>query len=479
MPSEGERLPESRRLHEPIGQGCDNTRVGVTVPTLNEQFAARLDKLGLRIPELLLPSPGTDLRTWAVIACDQYTSDRAYWNAVRNEVGNAPSTLHLVLPEIHLGDPDEPERVASIHSEMQRYLGSNQLASVGECLVYVRRSTERSGLREGFVVAVDLERYDYSRDSKSLIRATEGTIVDRIPPRLAVRQDAPLELPHIMVLVQDADYNVIESWGARRGDLEKLYDLELMQNGGHLEGYRVDRAADVDEILTGFEALLDRTRTEQSTDQPLFWAMGDGNHSLATAKANWEKVKHSLPASSKHGGGIPEHPARWALVEIVNVHSTGLRFEPIHRAVFTSQRAALTECLRSDPALARIEAMPESTVKALLSGPDGQYRSGYFDGETFYAITWLADRGLPPALVDDCFGRFTQTDPSARIDFIHGWEDTLKLATSRAAGFFLPVLARERLFGYVEEHGPLARKSFSMGDAEEKRYYMEARRITT
>jgi len=310
-----------------------------TVPSLNETFASRLELLGLRIPELFLPKPSVERRSWSVVACDQYTSDNDYWNTVESTVAGSPSTLRLVLPEIYLGSPDVPDRVRAIHAAMGNYLEQGILESQGECAVYVRRTTARSGLREGLVIAVDLERYDYSSGSKSLIRATEGTIVDRIPPRLAVRRDAPLELPHIMVLVEDAERQLIEGLGARRGKLHKLYDVELMQQGGHLEGYRLDKEADIDGLLTRLGELLERAKQRQHTEQPLFWAMGDGNHSLATAKANWEQVKQARVAAG-HTTELADHPARFALVEIVNVYSTGLRFEPIHRVIFTDRTEA-------------------------------------------------------------------------------------------------------------------------------------------
>jgi hypothetical protein len=446
------------------------------VPSLNDTFASRLEMLGLRIPEILLPDAKVDLHTWAVVACDQYTSDEGYWNAVEATVGSAPSALRLVLPEIYLGSSEVPARVRSIHAQMAEYLERGVLVPKGECAVYVRRTTARSGLREGLVLAVDLERYDYSRGSKSLIRATEGTIVDRIPPRLAVRRQALLELPHIMVLVEDPGRQLIEGLGSRRSELEKLYDIELMQEGGRLEGYRVDKPADIDRFLTQVEALHARARTVQQSEKPLLWAMGDGNHSLATAKAKWEEVKHDLTAQ---GAAIEDmqHPARWALVELVNVHSPGLRFEPIHRVVFTARANEFAHVLGRDLAVRSLEAISEGDLKALLVSPEGQDKAGYFDGATFQVIDWSDTSKLSPAQVDELCQRFQTHDPGAKIDFIHGWEDTRKLAGEQAVAFFLPVLARERLFAQVGQHGPLPRKAFSMGDAEEKRFYMEARRI--
>lgn len=445
------------------------------MPSLNSTHSSQLNRLGLRIPEILLPTD-VDLRTWAVVACDQYTSDEDYWRAVEVSVGSAPSALRLVLPEIYLGRPDVPERVQRIHQSMTQYLKDGVLESKGECAVYVRRTTARSGLREGLVMAVDLERYDYSRGSKSLIRATEGTIVDRIPPRLAVRRQAPLELPHIMVLVEDAERKLIEGLGERRNQFQRLYDVDLMQGGGKLEGYRID-GEELERLLLQLVGLLEAAKVRQHTEEPLFWAMGDGNHSLATAKANWEEVKRDL-GNSADATMIANHPARWALVELVNVYSTGLRFEPIHRVVFSSKAPELASVLGHDETVRSLEPIAESDLKALLAGPQGQDKAGYFDGIGFYVVHWTATRELPPALVDAVFQRFGAIDSSAKIDFIHGWEDARRHAGPNAGAFFLPVLNRERLFSHVGENGPLPRKAFSMGDAEEKRFYMEARRIT-
>jgi hypothetical protein len=328
------------------------------------------------------------------------------------------------------------------------------------------------------LMAMDLERYDYARDSKSLIRATEGTIVERIPPRLAVRGPAPLELPHIMILVEDPERELVEGWSRCVHELEPLYEVELMQGGGRVEGFAIRSPAHVGQILERLESLLRRTRERQHTDQPLFWAMGDGNHSLATAKANWEATKKRLLGASEPESEVLTHPARWALAEVVNVHSPGLCFEPIHRAIFTTDVDRLTETLRCDETVLQLIACDAAELKKVLAGADGQNKAGYYDGRGFYQVVWKAGLGLPPALVDGVFARYGRVDPSARIDFIHGWEDTERTATDGAGCFFLPVIARERLFAYVDRNGPLPRKSFSMGDAQEKRYYMEARRIT-
>lgn len=441
--------------------------------SLNQTHAKTLTRLGLSLPEILLPKAGTDLAKWAVVACDQYTSDHGYWKAVEEIVGEAPSTLRITLPEIFLESADVPERIAKIHAAMADYQARGILENQGQAIVYVKRTTEHSGTREGIVVACDLERYDFARDSKSLYRATEGTIVDRIPPRLAVRRAAPLELPHIMILIDDPKREIIEGLSARTGEFAPAYDVEAMQNGGKLQGWKLSEAAIAD-VLAKLESLLDATIAVQG-ETPLFWAMGDGNHSLATAKARWEEIKKELEAAGESQDSILAHPARFALAEIVNIHSPGLFFEPIHRAVFTTDVPELTEEVLSE-ATADVVQTTEEELQKILVSPEGQNKLGYFDGKNWYVLNYKGKK-LPPARADDIYARLAKSRPGARIDFIHGWEDTRKLTGEGAAVFFTPVISRERLFQWVQENGPLPRKSFSMGHAEEKRYYMEARRI--
>ena len=444
--------------------------------TLTETFAERLQRLGITLPDILLPKAGTDLSKWAVVACDQYTSDQPYWDKVDQIVGDAPSTVRITLPEIYLEQPGVEGRIQKIHAAMADYQARGILESKGEGLIYLKRTTEHSGTREGIVVAMDLERYDYARDSKSLIRATEGTIVERIPPRLAVRRAAPLELPHIMILVDDPERGIIEALAAKTAEFEPAYDIDLMQDGGKLQGWRIQKPEHVEAILSKLEALLDKTVSVQGSE-PLFWAMGDGNHSLATAKARWEETKKELEARGLWLDAIMAHPARFALAEIVNIHSPGLFFEPIHRSVFTSKVDALTELVKAEPD-AVVTPTTEEAAKALLVGAEGQDKAVYFDGKTWFTLAYKPSvKKLPTAMVDELFARFKGQDEAARIDFIHGWDDTRKLVAEGAGVFFTPVIARERLFTWVQENGPLPKKSFSMGHAEEKRYYVEARRI--
>ena len=447
--------------------------------TLNQQFANRLSKLGITIPEILMPAASVNLQRWSVVACDQYTSDQAYWQQVEALVGNEPSSLRLTLPEIHLEKPDVASRITAIHAAMKDYQSRAVLENQGPSLMYIERTTKASGLRQGLVLAMDLECYSYAPNSTTLIRATEGTIIDRIPPRLAVRRTADLELPHIMILIQDPTQKVIEGLATRKSAFKPAYDLELMQQGGHLAGWKIDAPAEIENVLKNLETLLVQTKTTQNTETPLFWAMGDGNHSLATAKARWEEIKAAHLQTHTDLSALADHPARFALAEIVNIYSPGLRFEPIHRTVFTNQADEMIEMLAQSSEIESFVTIQESELVDLLGKPDGQKVIGCFDGKTWKLARLRADSSrLPPAVVDLAFTEFHKQFDNARIDFIHGWQDNRKLADEGAVCFFLPVIAREHLFDYVQNNGPLPRKAFSMGEAEEKRYYLEARRIT-
>src|SRR5512140_4037464 len=286
-----------------------------------------INDIGIQIPQVYLPKAGTDLAKWAVVACDQFTSEPEYWAEVQKIIGDAPSTFHLTFPEVYLEKAGKDERIQSIQSTMRKYLDAGILEP-RPGFVYVER-TVGGRTRRGLVIALDLERYDYNKGSSSLIRATEGTIVDRLPPRMKIREGAALELPHILVLIDDPKRTVIEAAQAAKSKLHKLYDVDLMLGSGHLTGYAVDDALQ-EKIIGALRQLADpqdfAAKYDLSGNEPvLLFAMGDGNHSLATAKAVWEKLKPQVGMN---------HPARYALVEIENVHDEGLEFEPIHRALF-------------------------------------------------------------------------------------------------------------------------------------------------
>lgn len=457
--------------------------LGMLLPmtSMNKTYAKTLEALGIRFPRLLMPAPEVPIETWGVVACDQHTSDRDYWNRLSKAIGSNPSTLPLIFPEVYLEDPDRQDRIQRIHQTMQHYLDQGLLQDVGEQLIYIERTTEASGLRQGILLAMDLEYYDYSKGSTSLIRATEGTILDRIPPRVQVRKGAPLELPHIMILIDDPDQGIIEPLASQKNSDARVYTTDLLLGGGRIEGYSIKDSGTIQTILSGLQnlAAADTTRKRYGTDTPLLFAMGDGNHSLATAKTVWEELKAA--AVQEHGTWehLADHPARFALAEIVNLHSPGLRFEPIHRTLFGVSGEELQEVLKGD-FNARITPMAENTLQAFLEGnPAGQKAAGVYDGDQWYSAEFPEDEErLPNALVDLAFETLRSRNPKATIDFIHGWNHTKNFAKQGSAvSTFFPVIARDRLFDYVINQGSLPRKAFSMGDAEEKRYYIESRRI--
>jgi hypothetical protein len=290
------------------------------------------DDIGLLAPEILLPRHGIDLTKWAVVACDQYTSQPDYWERVRDFVGTDPSTFHIILPEAYLEECDSEKAAAKINTAMKKYLEEGVVKAEKRGFVLVDRKTARGSSRKGLVVALDLERYDFHEGSKSLIRATEGTVIERLPPRIKIREGAPLESPHIMVLIDDPGRTVIEPLFGK--GLSKVYDFDLMEESGHITGYLVDGEAVINETVSALRKLADREvfrKKYQVTDADvLLYAMGDGNHSLATAKEIWEGLKRD--ASDRTA--VMRHPARYALVELVNLHDEALTFEPIDRVVF-------------------------------------------------------------------------------------------------------------------------------------------------
>ena len=304
--------------------------------------------LGLAIPEILLPAAGVDLSRWAVVACDQYTSQPEYWKAVAERVGDAPSSLHLVLPEVWLGAPDEDARIAGIQARMREYLASGVFAKPLRGFIAVDRSTPHVASRRGLLVALDLDRYDWRPGARALVRATEATVEERLPPRLRVREGAALELPHVLVLVDDPQRSVIEPVCDAASRRAPLYDVELMSGAGRVRGWAVTDAAEIARVERGLAALaapeLQRAKYGPSDGDPFLYASGDGNHSLAAAKLAWERRKPALSGAERE-----RDPARFALVELVNVHDPGLRFEPIHRVVFGRRRRTATRCRCARP----------------------------------------------------------------------------------------------------------------------------------
>ena len=417
---------------------------------------------------ILLPHSQVDLEKWACVACDQFTSQPQYWESVARLVGDAPSTLNLILPELYLDQPGVEHRIARIHASMEEYLTSVLTRKV-EGFVYLERTQMDGSVRCGLVGAVDLEAYSYAPGARPPIRPSENTVVSRIPPRLAVRRGAPLEMPHVMMLVDDPADSLLGPLTREKSALPQIYDTPLMLEGGHLAGWAVEDPALIREIRHTLEALgsqesFDAKYPQAAGASPLTMAVGDGNHSLATAKAYWEELKATLtPAQQEH------HPARYCLAEVVNIHSSALAMEPIHRVVFGADRAMILD---------RWAAYAKSQGVTLKVGlPGDQTLTLVADGKQ---ATLGLDHPAHPLAVGslEAFLEVLLKDqPQLTVDYIHGKEAVEELAAENAVGFLLPDFEKSDLFKGVVLGGVLPRKTFSMGHAQEKRYYLECRRI--
>jgi hypothetical protein len=437
----------------------------------------KYDDIALSVPRILMPAPDTDMTKWAVIACDQYTSEPEYWQEVESYIGSAPSTYNLIFPEVYLEEPDRAERIASIQRAMDEYLHQELLQEHGPALFLIHRTTPDSPPRWGLIAALDLEQYDYSRDTTSLIRPTEGTIEERIPPRKKIREHAAIELPHIMVLIDDMGKNVIEPLARNAESYEKVYDFDLMKNGGHLTGYKVDDDESIRGVVKALRDLADPQEFSKrhGTDEVLLYAMGDGNHSFATAKAVWEDIKRS----HSDDPDLMNHPARWALVEIENIYDDGLVFEPIHRVVFGGEFEGFRKELETISSVDFAECgTVDEVMKAVESSPDG-HRIGYADSDRIGFFTVHEPNStIAAGTAQNAIDSYLASRNGSSVDFIHGQESTTSIGR-REGNFavFLPGLDKKDFFRTVVHDGALPKKTFSMGEAHEKRYYVEARKI--
>ena len=412
--------------------------------------------------DILLPQ-NCELTKWSVVACDQYTSQQDYWERVAQTVGDAPSTLKLILPESQLEDGHFEEHVADINRTMDEYLDQGLFRTLPNALIYVERWLDNKKLRRGLMGVVDLECYDYNAGSSSLIRATEGTVITRLPPRVAVRRNASLELPHIMVLVDDPDKQLIEHLTYETDRMEEVYDFDLMERGGHITGYLLpeDLQADVCEILNTLARPHDFARKYDAKGKPvLLFAIGDGNHSLAAAKAAYEEKKQNTPQEQ-----WADLPSRYALVELVNLHDESLEFEPIHRVCFDVDADELMKDF--------LAAYPG----AHYGDGDGHTITYVFDTEVGKITIPKPTAQLPVGTLQEFLDQWMQTH-SGRIDYVHGDDVTWELGRKPGnIGFLLPAMGKDELFKTVIFDGALPRKTFSMGEAHDKRFYLEARKI--
>ena len=399
--------------------------------------------------EILLPrfrnDPGK-MKKWACVACDQYTSEPDYWERVGNFVGDSESTLRVTLPEIWLGEAEK--RIPVINQTMERYL-ETILEPFPDSMIYLERTLKNGKVRKGVIGAVDLECYDYTKGAKSLVRATEGTVLERIPPRVKIREGAPIELPHIMILIDDPGRTVIEPLSDEK--LATAYDFDLMENSGHVKGGFIPA-----ETQARIISALDRLAVGEN---PLLFAMGDGNHSLASAKAYWEEIKPTLTESERE-----THPARFALAEIVNIHDEALDFEPIYRVVFGVEPGKLKAEFKGYAASLPANDSPAQTITLVTSGGEEDI---VFENPTSF---------LPVGTLQAFLDRFVK-ESGVRIDYIHGVESVKKLVSRDSVGFIFRGMEKSDLFPTVIADGALPRKTFSMGEADDKRFYLEARRI--
>ncbi|MDR3293546.1 MAG: DUF1015 domain-containing protein [Clostridiales bacterium] len=437
----------------------------------------------IKIPEILLPKKGTDYSKWSAIACDQFTSEKSYWDDVAEITRGAHSTYHITFPEVFLGG-DEGERIRSINAEMERYIREDFFERITDSFILTERTTKYTDVpRYGLVLSVDLDAYDFKPFNKAYIKATEGTILERLPVRIKIRENASLELPHILLLIDDRKKSVIEPLKTDKKSLEILYDFDLMKEGGHIKGYRVTNA---EEVIQTIYALLDRdTLTEKygSAESNFLFAVGDGNHSLATAKACWETLKKSLSAEEQKN-----HPARYALVELMNLYDDALKFEPIHRVIFNADSDFL-EGLKKvgkdgiETGFEGVKKTENGGIEADLNGLKKTVKSGAgkvtaFDKERSYTISVSSHSAEAIKEIQSYIDTYSKTHPNFVADYIHG-EAHLKeiVKTQGGLGILMPSIQKSELFPYVVRQGVLPKKAFSMGEAEEKRYYLEAKKI--
>lgn len=443
---------------------------------MNMDYKSTFSKYGISIPEILLPKKGTDLNAWAVIACDQYTQNRQYWKDVADTAEGKPSMLHCILPEVYLEDNDRKERLSNINATMQKYLDTGVFADPVKGMIYLERKTAYGRVRKGLVTAVDLEAYEWKPYSQAKIRATEQTIESRIPPRMEIRRDAPLESPHIMLLVSDSDRLLVEKTGEKaKASGAVVYDTDLMLKSGHIKGWAVEGDSMFEHVAESILHIAEKNGVDitDGPSSPLF-AVGDGNHSLATAKAVWNEFKEKNP-------GVTDHPLRYALVEIVNIYDEGLTFEPIHRVLFGSLPEMLIRYIAAElsATIYQLKSADEldAEVKASQEAIGIVYKTE--NGEQRYVMIDAICPDLMVSYFQPILDTFLSIFGEAELDFIHGSDEIFRLGEKdNTIGILLPQISKDSFFKTIASCGVLPRKSFSMGEASEKRFYMECRKLS-
>ena len=442
----------------------------------------KLNSLGLEIPSVLLPRnarSSPDMRKWPVIACDQFTQDRDYWERAKAAVADAPSTLNLIFPEVFLSDADAQERITDIHSTMKRFLREGVFEELAQGFIYIERDTPYQKKRRGLIVAVDLERYEWKPEARPLIRCTEGTVTERLPPRMDIRRGAPLELPHVLVLIDDDTDSLLPALGELAKKAAPVYNTPLMMDSGHVSGWFLDAeensqaSAALTLIAEKLEELCHRSVSRYAGGKPFLFAVGDGNHSLAAAKGIWEEYK-----AAHSTGGLPDHPCRYALVEIENIYDPAIQFEPIHRVVFGAGYDEILSILSPLPDFSCRPVNDAEELVRLCEKPSAANCFGVIS-EGRYALIETSASGIATACLQPLLDRYAGDNPQL-IDYIHDDEELFRLSGAdgqKSAGILLPPVQKSGLFETVARLGPLPRKSFSMGHSCEKRFYLECRKL--
>ena len=442
----------------------------------------KFNSLAITIPDILLPR-GIDVQKWSVIACDQFTQDRDYWEQVKNTANGSPSTLNLIFPEVFLACGDRGQRITDIHHTMDYYVRNGVFAAPRQGFVYLERDTPWNRNRKGLVAAIDLEQYDWRPSARPRIRSTEGTVPERLPPRMDIRRNAPLETPHILLLIDDDTNSLLPGLAERAKKSAPVYQSRLMLNSGSVSGWFLDTEDSWAFVADCLEELACRAASRYGSagkniapnEQPFLFAVGDGNHSLASAKGIWEEYK------TRRGGGLVEHPCRYALVEIENIYDPAITFEPIHRIVFGMGFDETLALLAALPDFSSYPVADQVELVRLVDEPSSGNRFGLVSGNRF-ALLETSAAGIATASLQPLLDRRLETGGggSLSIDYIHGSEELFRLAARSGpgtTGIFLPPVQKSGLFETVARSGPLPRKSFSMGEAQEKRFYLECRKL--
>ena len=403
----------------------------------------------VRIPKILVPNKNVDLQKWATIACDQFCARPKYWEELENLVKNSPSTLKLTCPEIYLNKGDLDERIEGVQKEMASYLDQGIFEEY-ENFILVEREVENGRKRVGVMISIDLDKYNWER-VRVPIRATEGTLVERLPVRIKIRKKAPLELPHAIILIDNPEKDIIEPIYHDKENLIKLYDFELNMGGGRIAGYKIENSL---ELINKLDKLLDKDVqiAKYGIDAGIQFAVGDGNHSIATAKVMWEELKATLSDEEKEN-----HPARYMLVEMVNLYGEGMDFKPIHRLVYKPTPdfiSGLKESLKGD-----------SKLKIIV-------------GDRVEYISCPAKASLTISGVQNYIESYLKDNPQVEVEYVHNEEHLMDaLKECDGLGIVMPEFPNEELVNFVVNVGNLPKKAFSIGEPEHKRYYLECKSI--